>query len=193
MPDNVFDENGEMLPDAGDKGLIELILSDARGQYIPRDFADMYGTDYGVAADDLAVLLDGPDNEFYWDTWNAVLDYAEYRDDDGHTWRLHQDGDLFIYRHTDFDTTAYVCDNCNYAWANGLSDATELISAGMDPDTVPVPLNRFDDDETVERYAANYDSETEVGIDSYSTYPCDGCGTHVYGYRYRYAVWLNDN
>src|SRR5690625_99796 len=99
MPDNVFDDNGDIRPDAGDKGLIELVLSDTRGIYIPRDFAELYGTDYGIKPDDMTILLAGPDHEVYWDTWNAVLDYAEYVDDNGHMWKLHQDGDLFIYRY----------------------------------------------------------------------------------------------
>lgn len=99
MQSNVFDDNGNIMHDAGDKGLIELILSDTRGIYIPRDFAELYGADYGITPDDLDILLSGPDHEFYWDTWDTVLDYAEYVDDNGHTWKLHQDGDLFIYRY----------------------------------------------------------------------------------------------
>lgn len=193
MPNKVFNDNGEILPGAGDSGLIELVLTDARGVYIPRDFADMYGTEYGVTDDDLAILLDGPDNDHYWDVWHDVLDYAEYQDDNGHTWRLYQDSDLFIYRHTDFDTTAYVCADCAYADANGMSDViASMVNSGIDPDTVPVPLNRFDDDDTVEHYAANYDPETGDGITTFSKSPCDGCGTHYAGYRYRYALWLTE-
>lgn len=92
-----------------------------------------------------------------------------------------------------FDATAYVCADCNYAEANGMAAAIEsMINAEIDPDTVPVPLNRLDNDDTVKHYAPNYDSETEDGINPFSKSPCDGCGTHDAGYRYRFALWLTE-
>lgn len=39
----------------------------------------------------------GPDSETYWESWDSVLANATYTDDEGNTWRLHQDGDLWCY------------------------------------------------------------------------------------------------
>ena len=78
---------------------VECLLSDARGQYIPRDFvanftAKSWGLDdkkYQWALDTCAA---GPEEEGYWDAWMQILDNAEYKIA-GHVWRLHQDGDLW--------------------------------------------------------------------------------------------------
>ena len=81
-----------------------LILSDARGIYIPRDFVtDSYNEiatehceKWGISPSDAAVLRD-PENEFYWDTWDFVLQTAEYKTEGGDIYRLMQDGDLWGY------------------------------------------------------------------------------------------------
>ena len=81
---------------------VELLLSDARGQYIPRDFVanfDMaeWGLDYERDKWALDVCAAGPENDEkyeYWDAWMQILDHAEYKKD-GHVWVLHQDGDLW--------------------------------------------------------------------------------------------------
>ena len=77
---------------------IELLLSDARGVYIPRDFVESFDlTRWGLDPDswDVQTCAKGPDgNEHYWDAWTQILDRAEYRHD-GNVWRLHQDGDLW--------------------------------------------------------------------------------------------------
>lgn len=76
---------------------IELLLDSNRGIYLPQGFAADIDTSKfdGIEADDLRTLQLGPDAEFYWDAWTAILDHAEYKSD-GNTWRLHQDGDLFM-------------------------------------------------------------------------------------------------
>lgn len=76
------------------------ILSEARGDYIPRDFvcdewneiAIEHCEAWGIKLEH-AAILQNPDNEGYWDVWNNVLDYAEYTD--GDKYRLMQDGDLW--------------------------------------------------------------------------------------------------
>lgn len=73
-----------------------LLLSDARGQYIPRDFAELYADEFGVSAEDRAILAD-PENEWYWETWQSVEQNATATDIHGNVWRLHQSGDLWIY------------------------------------------------------------------------------------------------
>ena len=39
--------------------------------------------------------LKNSDNENYWHSWDNVLSKAEFTKD-GNTWRLHQDGDLWL-------------------------------------------------------------------------------------------------
>lgn len=76
---------------------VELLLSDARGIYIPRDFAsDCTGWD-NISDQDRKILETGPEHELYWDTWNDVLSEASFTDDFGKVWQLWQDGDLFIF------------------------------------------------------------------------------------------------
>jgi len=77
-----------------------LWLSDARGIYIPRDFATSF-TDRsksvsGVADDNWEILEAGPDHEHYWEAWDQVLTNATVVDNNGHTYTLHQDGDLWL-------------------------------------------------------------------------------------------------
>jgi hypothetical protein len=76
---------------------IEILLSDNRGVYIPRDFADFGGNWDSVTAEDIEILQAGPDTEGYWDAWDAVTRDASYTDEKGNVWRLYQDGDLFAY------------------------------------------------------------------------------------------------
>lgn len=44
------------------------------------------------------ILECGPDNALYWEAWSEVVDQAEYTDEQGEVWRLHQDGDLWAYK-----------------------------------------------------------------------------------------------
>jgi len=77
-----------------------LWLSDARGQYIPRDFAtsfidrDIHVT--GVSSDDWQILERGPDEEWYWDAWDNVCSNAVVTDENGIKYRIHQDGDCWL-------------------------------------------------------------------------------------------------
>ena len=80
-----------------------LILSDSRGVFIPRDFVtDQFGDiavdhcdKWGIKPEDAAVLADGPDHEFYWETWDDILDNAEFVDTNGDKYTLYQDGNLW--------------------------------------------------------------------------------------------------
>lgn len=91
-----------------------LLLSDARGQYIPRDFANEVKRECisGVSSEDLDYLALGPDDideahmpipgqlahdaSFYWDTWSDVLDRAVITDTDGMQYFVYQDGDCWL-------------------------------------------------------------------------------------------------
>lgn len=77
-----------------------LWLSDARGVYIPRDFAtsfvDRAKHVSGVSADDWAVLEAGPDHDLYWDVWTSVCDKARVTDEHGTVFFVHQEGDCWL-------------------------------------------------------------------------------------------------
>lgn len=78
---------------------IDLILSDRRGIYIPRDFAEFDFTNWsGIEDEDIEILKAGPEeSDWYWETWDQVLATALYTEPQGkNTWHLHQDGDLFM-------------------------------------------------------------------------------------------------
>ena len=76
-----------------------LYLSDARGIYIPRDFAECTYREcvWNVTDEDWAILLQGPDAEGYWDTWDDVLSRALVVEPETHAqYTLWQDGDLWL-------------------------------------------------------------------------------------------------
>jgi hypothetical protein len=52
---------------------IQLLLSDARGIYIPRDFYRGFDLEkWNLKAEELTAL-DDPEDVDYWDTWEHVL------------------------------------------------------------------------------------------------------------------------
>lgn len=77
-----------------------LWLSDARGIYIPRDFAQSFENRdkhvSGVSEQDWGILEYGPNHEHYWDTWQNVCDNATVTDTKGNKYSLHQEGDLWL-------------------------------------------------------------------------------------------------
>ena len=77
-----------------------LWLSDSRGQYIPRDFAasfkDRAAHVNGVTDEQWAILDEGPDHEWYWETWNEIEQSATVTDENGVKYRLYQEGDLWL-------------------------------------------------------------------------------------------------
>ena len=77
---------------------IKCILDSNRGVYIPQNFVDDFDLSKfdGIEEDDIAVCKSGPDHEWYWDSWTAILDNASYTDEDGIKWILHHDADLFL-------------------------------------------------------------------------------------------------
>jgi hypothetical protein len=75
-----------------------LILSDAHGIYIPRNFTLNVARERvtEVNDEDWATLAAGPDHEHYWEAWDVVLTNAIVTDDHSRRYRLHQDGDLWL-------------------------------------------------------------------------------------------------
>lgn len=74
---------------------VTLLLSDARGIYIPRDFVEGFDLSLwqGINQSDIETCRD-PENTDYWEAWNSIEQNATFAKD-GHVWRLHQDGDLW--------------------------------------------------------------------------------------------------
>ena len=76
---------------------VELLLSDARGHNIPRDFiANFDITLWGIDPEswEANTCAAGPEEEGYWDAWAEICDQAEYKQGE-YVWVLHQDGDLW--------------------------------------------------------------------------------------------------
>ena len=74
---------------------IQNLVNDHHGCYVPQVFAQNLGQDWcGIKPDDLQILLEGPDNDTYWETWDDVLSTAYYMQG-AHKYTLHQDGDLW--------------------------------------------------------------------------------------------------
>jgi hypothetical protein len=77
---------------------VVLYLSDARGIYIPRDFAECTHRECvsGVSDEDWQVLLAGPEHEWYWEAWDGVCNSAALSSDTGKQYSVHQDGDCWL-------------------------------------------------------------------------------------------------
>jgi hypothetical protein len=92
----------------------QLLFDSASGQYIPKRFATEIKREAisGVDAKDLDYLAHGPGGcldkdvelydgetirgEYYWDTWQTILDNAVVTDSDGNEFNLYQDGDVWL-------------------------------------------------------------------------------------------------
>ena len=77
-----------------------LWLSDARGIYIPRDFAtgfaDRDKTVSGVDDETWTILEEGPDHEWYWEAWEDVCNDATVTDEHGNKFTVYQEGDCWL-------------------------------------------------------------------------------------------------
>jgi len=74
------------------------LLDSVHGVYIPQIFAfaqDMEKWGIADSTDDLKILREGPDNQYYWEAWEEILKNARYTDIDGTTYMLNHDMDLF--------------------------------------------------------------------------------------------------
>jgi len=80
---------------AADNGYVNCILNDYHGIYVPHKFATGFDGWTGCEESDLEILREGPDHEHYWEAWDDVVASAKFTDDDGKTWSLYVDGDLF--------------------------------------------------------------------------------------------------
>mgnify|MGYP003335682575 FL=1 len=76
-----------------------LVCADTWGVYIPKrwcdDIAESDCAALGIDWRDVQTCQAGPDQEWYWEAWQAILDSAAMTDEAGTVWRLYQDGDLW--------------------------------------------------------------------------------------------------
>jgi hypothetical protein len=78
------------------------IVDGANGIYVPQAFCRRYEKTDKVEQEDWEICLSGPDHEYYWESWNNILDNwgGEETDGAGNTFEisLYQDGDLYQCR-----------------------------------------------------------------------------------------------
>ena len=76
---------------------VVLLLSDARGIYIPRDFVQSFNMkEWHVNEIDVNAYND-PENESYLDSWDSILNDTFFIDKGGNKYQLWQEGDLWAY------------------------------------------------------------------------------------------------
>ena len=74
---------------------MQLLIPDQCGIYIPKIFCEEYADQFqGIDPEDIETCQD-PNNEWYWDSWQNILDNA-YVVQDGKKYILWQDCDLFL-------------------------------------------------------------------------------------------------
>lgn len=75
---------------------VSLLIDSCHGIYVPQRFINNFDLSLwqGISEENKAILSEGPDNEYYWEAWDEVLDRATFSQD-GNVWRLDQDGDLW--------------------------------------------------------------------------------------------------
>lgn len=79
-----------------------LLGCSSSGIYLPKEIADSCHFDMEtVIQEDLDICKEGPtpDNEWYWEAWDHILDYgmiySKDPNDKGKRWTLYQDGDVW--------------------------------------------------------------------------------------------------
>ena len=106
--DDIISEKEKVICENCDETMIavfsELLLSDFHGIYIPKVFVESFDLEkWNLKLDkEEKEILNNPENESYWDSWNDVLNNAELIDKDKNKYFLHQDGDLFAKCYVEF-------------------------------------------------------------------------------------------
>ena len=89
---------------------MELLCDSHHGHYIPQIMAILL-FDAGWTGFDLekvAELDAGPYKcDWYWDTWNDILNNAQFKDENGVVWYLYYDGDLFAATETELENLEF--------------------------------------------------------------------------------------
>ena len=75
-----------------------LVVSDTWGIYIPQRYCnhidEKIAEEMQIDFEDVKICQEGPDHEWYWESWQMIHDNAEWVSD-GVKWALYQDGDLW--------------------------------------------------------------------------------------------------
>ena len=74
---------------------MEFIVDGGWGVYVPKMVAE-YGwlSEGGINKEDIKILLEGPDHEWYWETWDIVLN--NFKTQDGKVLFVGECGDVFL-------------------------------------------------------------------------------------------------
>ena len=76
---------------------MQLIADNHWGTYIPQYVAESgILAAGGIDAESVEILLSGPDHEWYWETWESVLN--NFRTESGEVLFLGECGDVFLAR-----------------------------------------------------------------------------------------------
>lgn len=79
----------------------ELLVNDAHGIYIAQLFCKQYLpyiTNAEELKEDIDICIDGPDNEYYWEAWDTLLNRIELTNDNKEKFsigNLYESGDLW--------------------------------------------------------------------------------------------------
>lgn len=178
---------------------VELLMSDNRGQYIPRDWAEECTDNWTGVTSEQRLVLQSPENEDYWEVWEEVLNNAKYTDEFGEVWTLYQDGDLWAInlqkmtneekRNFEFEVTCLNCDSELH-----LNGTTICINGAWSKDQ-----NVCSEQCLAELVGEGPAQEEVTALDSpkndeFSTRACDKCGTCLGGRRdlLQLDVWMTD-
>jgi hypothetical protein len=76
-----------------------LVLLDSHGVHIPQlwcsDIAESDCEALHIQWSDVQTCQSGPEEGWYWEAWQTILDDCYMVDERGTRWTLHQDGDLW--------------------------------------------------------------------------------------------------
>ena len=79
----------------------QLLLSDSHGVHIPKLYCEsiskLEAKELGLDWWAVETCQHGPDEEFYWEAWQSILDSASW-EENGSEWRLLQNGDLWAVK-----------------------------------------------------------------------------------------------
>lgn len=77
-----------------------LLVDEVNGVNIPKIFCERaahYADSWQMSRGDMEICMGGPEEEFYWEAWESIINQAKMTDSQGREWRLWQDGSLFAY------------------------------------------------------------------------------------------------
>lgn len=79
---------------------MDCIIDGNQGIYIPQEFVTRYRDSIIEPNKELQEAMDdveeGPDNEWYWESWNDIIEHAVLLGTDGKKYTLYQDDSLYL-------------------------------------------------------------------------------------------------